>query len=151
MDTEQIKQKLLEQLISKSFSDHEDDVTRRTNAVGIKTCKGDERWVEGTISTPSVDVSLENENDPFNLAIICDLTIPYSANYKRKDFYGIGCEYGEEHKDPRGTMKCTFKFTFGGHSLENIDNENPDPSRAHDSTRMCEEAIIDVLQHLNIR
>ncbi|HFJ9474203.1 hypothetical protein C5137_28785 [Bacillus cereus] len=151
MDTQQIIVNLSNKLNNKPFADHEDDVTRR-NRLGIPYCHGNERWAEGQTSTSEITVHVENENDPWNLKISCHIKLPYQAKYRRKIFHGVGCEYDTEHKDCSGLLEFDAILTMGGGTIQNLTNVNPDPSTAHDSTRMCQEGIhTDILNHLFVQ
>lgn len=135
MELEQIKQAVSNRISNSDFNDHEDHVRRRSNP---NYCKGHEYWIhEGKTSTVEF-ISSNFDNGQF----IAEIKLPYHAKYEHKYFdVGYGCHYTPEEKDCNGAVQFKIIKSLLGTSIEGFHAVNPDPSEAHDSTRMCLESI----------
>ncbi|MCY8485430.1 hypothetical protein MOC97_08010 [Bacillus atrophaeus] len=134
-----IRARIVDALTNKEVGDYESTKKCKDYPFIGEICKGDERWVRVHISSATV----EHLGD-----LAYNLTIPYNGNYDRKHFTGAGANYEREQKNCSGELKCKMTVLPGGKIIENVELVNPDPSEAHDSTRMCKEAIITYLDTL---
>lgn len=134
-----IRASIVNALTNKEVGDYESTKRCRNLPLIGEMCKGDERWARVHISSATVESLGE---------LAYNLTIPYTGNYERKHFIGAGANYEPETKNCRGELKCKMSVLPGGKIIENVELVNPEPSEAHDSTRMCKEAIVTYLDTL---
>ncbi|GAA2710263.1 hypothetical protein [Actinoplanes palleronii] len=135
--TDHVTGKISQFVSGRAFSRHEDDVRRR-RVLGVETCSGHERWVDGTVGVPAVTVTGDMSSG-FDGSI----TLPYQASYRHKNFSGVLCEYQTEEKNPTGTLQIGIRITMGTTGVTQYDVVTSDPSTDHDATRMSTTAIRD--------
>ncbi|KEP29387.1 hypothetical protein QNH25_08570 [Bacillus safensis] len=144
MDAKDITDKLSIKFQGLAFDDHEDEVVRR----GIR-CKGNERWIDGTIQAVEFPHGEKFEDGRYSTTV----RLKYAANYRRKIFHGYGCEYDTENLNCSGEYELDLFLSIFGRGITDKKLLSSDPSEAHDSTRMCKEgleaAVINALNNID--
>ncbi|MHA4170087.1 hypothetical protein [Bacillus cereus] len=130
MDAQYISDQISRALTNKDFHDHEDDVSRHG-----PRCKGNERWIDGNIGVPGVSGTLDG------MTYTGIIKFQYSAKYRSKHFPGVLCEYKTDKKDCTGEIEAGIRLSLLGQAITSFNVLSSDPSTAHDSTRMCTEAL----------
>ncbi len=135
---EQFKQNLQASLSEVPYNDHEDRVRRRIR-LGIATCSGRERFLNGVTGIAEIDVRQEGSSFD-DLRLIADISLPYSGSYNAKNFINVGCEYRDDPKSPKGVVKFTVTRTIVSTTLSDVTFED-ESHGGHDAGRMSREAI----------
>lgn len=139
MNPKEITDKLSTKFQGLAFNDHEDEVVRR----GM-SCKGDERWIDGTVQSVEFPHGEKITDDGRYSTTV---RLKYAANYRRKIFHGLGCEYDTENKDCTGEYELDLYLYIFGRGITDTKLLSSDPSEAHDSTRMCKEGLNTAVQN----
>lgn len=143
---EQWKRELADKLSNKPYDDSEDNSSRRT-VLGVTTCRGRQRWVNGT--TGIAEISVRQEGSTFDdIRLIADIRLPFSGRYHAKNFIGVLCEYRDDPQSPSGVVTFTVTKTFLNTTMSNFRIES-ETNGGHDAGRMSIEGIQeDILQTL---
>ncbi len=104
----QFKAFIEDRVNNKAFDYHRDD-TRRGGLIPSKS--GDEYFFNG--NTGVSEVAFESDS-------VAVITIPYSGNYRRKHFIGVGSEYRTEAKDINGKYKVKLTMTMWASNVEDL-------------------------------